>query len=179
MIKILERYGAPPNFRESIRRLYTDLKIVIKIGKEKAEIDQEVGVRQGDNVSSVILLFLMSAFAETLEKEWASSNVSQAEFKNTTNMRDGQLTGHTKESMQRGINFIIHQILYINDGAFFFQTREDAENGLEMIHRVFALFRLEMHIGRGEQLSKTEMMYVPKRCHVFLGTCNFGRRGFG
>ena len=162
MIKVLERYGAPPKFRESIRRLYTDLKVVVKIGKEKAEIEQQVGVRQGDNVSSVIFLFLMSAFAETLEKEWASSNISQARFKNITNMQEGQLTGHTKESMRRGINFVIHQILYIDDGAFFFETREDAENGLEMIHRIFALFGLEMHIGRGEQLSKTEIMYVPK-----------------
>ena len=118
MIKVLERYGAPPKFRESIRRLYTDLKVIVKIGKEKAEIDQQVGVRQGDNVSSVIFLFLMSAFAETLEKEWASSNISQTKFKNVTNMNEGQLTGQTRESMRRGINFVRNQILYIDDGAF-------------------------------------------------------------
>jgi hypothetical protein len=49
----------------------------VKIGKEKAEIDQEVGVRQGDNVSLVIFLFLMSAFAETLE-----TNGNQATYPN-------------------------------------------------------------------------------------------------
>ncbi len=69
MLKILEQYGAPPKFRDSIKRLYTNLKVFVKIGKEKAEIDQEVGVRQGNNVSSVIFLFLMSTFAETLEKD--------------------------------------------------------------------------------------------------------------
>jgi hypothetical protein len=69
----------------------------VKIGKEKAEIDQEVGVRQGDNVSLVIFLFLMSAFAETLEKEWQSSNLPQTTLKNITNMNEGQLTGHIKE----------------------------------------------------------------------------------
>jgi hypothetical protein len=47
----------------------------VKIGKEKEEIDQEVGVRQGDNVSLVIFLFIMSAFAETLEKEWKQSGL--------------------------------------------------------------------------------------------------------
>jgi hypothetical protein len=48
----------------------TNLKVIVKIGREKAEIDQEVGVRQGDDVSLVIFLFLMSAFAETQEKKW-------------------------------------------------------------------------------------------------------------
>jgi hypothetical protein len=50
----------------------------VKIGKEKAEIDQEVGMQQGDNVSSVIILFLMSALAETLEKEWKQSGPPEA-----------------------------------------------------------------------------------------------------
>jgi hypothetical protein len=35
------------------------------------------------------------------------------------------------------------------------------EKGLEIIHRIFASFGLEMHIGRGEQPSKTEIMYIP------------------
>jgi len=77
-------------------------------------------------------------------------------------MNEGQLTGHTKERIRRGINLLITQILYIDDGAFFFESREDAELGLEMIDKVFKKFGLEMHIGRGDQLSKTEIMYVPK-----------------
>ncbi len=133
----------------------------MKIGKEKAEIDQEVGMRQGDNVSSVIFLFLMSAFAETLEKEWQSNNLPQPTLKNITNMNEGQLTGHIRERIRRGIDLIVNQILYIDDGAFFFESREDAKLGLEMIDKVFKTIGLEMHIGRGEQLSKTEIMYVP------------------
>ncbi len=66
----------------------------MKIGKEKAKIDQEVGIRQRDNVSLVIFLFLMSAFVETLEKEWKESSLPEAIFKNVTNASKGQLTGH-------------------------------------------------------------------------------------
>jgi hypothetical protein len=58
MLKILEQYGALTKFQDSIKRLYTNLKVIVKIGKETAEIDQEVGVRQGGNVSLVIFLFL-------------------------------------------------------------------------------------------------------------------------
>jgi hypothetical protein len=66
----------------------------VKIRREKVEIDQEVGVRQGDNMSLVIFLLLMSAFAETLEKEWKQSNLPEAIFNNVTNASKGQLTGH-------------------------------------------------------------------------------------
>ncbi len=37
-----------------------------------------MGVRQGDNVSFVIFLFLMSAFAESLEKEWKQSGLPKS-----------------------------------------------------------------------------------------------------
>jgi hypothetical protein len=70
LLKILEKYGAPPKFVAAIKTMYTDLKVVIKIDKELAEIMQSVGVRQGDNMAPVLFLFLMSAAAETLEPAW-------------------------------------------------------------------------------------------------------------
>ncbi len=106
-------------------------------------------------MSLVIFLFLMSAFAETLEKKLKQSNLPEAIFKNVTNASKGQLTGHLKGSAQRGLNLIIHQILYINDGAFVFETREDTMLGLNLSNKVFAKLGLEMHIGRGDKLSKT------------------------
>ena len=69
LIKILEKYGAPPKLRSVIERMYTNLKVVFKIGKNKIEILQSVGVRQGDNMAPVLFLFLMAAMAELLEKK--------------------------------------------------------------------------------------------------------------
>jgi hypothetical protein len=56
--------------------------------------------------------------------------------------------------VKRGLNLIIHQILYNNDGAFFFVMREDTMLGLNLINKVFAKLSPEMHIGRGEKQSK-------------------------
>ena len=39
------------------------------------------------------------------------------------------------------------QILYVDDGAFFFNTREEMIRGLELISKVFARLGLEMHLG--------------------------------
>ena len=69
LFNILERYGAPPRFVLAIERIYKDLVVVLKIEKEVMEIPQSVRVRQGDNIAPVLFLFLMSAFAETLESE--------------------------------------------------------------------------------------------------------------
>ena len=48
MLKIPERYGAPPKMRSAISRMYQDLKVVLKIGKIEEKMSQTVGVRQGD-----------------------------------------------------------------------------------------------------------------------------------
>ena len=68
LMRVLERYGAPPKLKSAIARMYTDLKIVLKLGKVKAEMNQTVGVRQGDCMAPVLFLFMMMAFAETLGK---------------------------------------------------------------------------------------------------------------
>ncbi len=70
LLDILERCGAPPCFVSAIKCTYQDLVVVLKIEREVVELPQSVGVRQGDNMAPVLFLFLMSAFAETLEAEW-------------------------------------------------------------------------------------------------------------
>ena len=50
--------------------MYADLKIVLKIGKLKAEMKQIIVVSQGGCMAPVIFLFMMMKFAETLDKEW-------------------------------------------------------------------------------------------------------------
>ena len=48
---------------------------MLKIKKEVSEILQEVGVRQGDTMALVLFLFLMTAFAETLELKWKCEKI--------------------------------------------------------------------------------------------------------
>jgi hypothetical protein len=127
MLKILEQYGPPPKFRDSIKRLYTNPKVIVKIGREKVEIDHEVGMRQGDSMSLVIFLFLMSPFAETLEKEWKQSGLPEPIFKNVTNLCKGQLTGHLKGSAKRGLDLlrgIVRPPILIKWGAIFLEVTE-------------------------------------------------------
>ena len=70
MLKYLERYGAPSKLCHSIARMYANLEIVIKIRMAKAKMGQKLGVRQGDCMAPVFYLFMIMAFAETLEISW-------------------------------------------------------------------------------------------------------------
>jgi len=74
LLDILERYGAPPHFVAAVAHIYQNL-IVLKIEKEVVELPQTVGVRQGDNMAPVLFLFLVSAFAETLEVAWKEAGI--------------------------------------------------------------------------------------------------------
>jgi hypothetical protein len=61
---------------------WSQSSFILKIGKEKREIIQFVGVRQGDNLALVLFLFLLTAFAELLEKEYESdrNNIKKIEL---------------------------------------------------------------------------------------------------
>ena len=167
LVEILQQYGAPPKLCSAIERMYQGLKVVIKIGSEKTEIPQTIGVRQGDNLSPVLFLFLMSAFAEALESQWSEKGIHQAEFSrvstNDVGNCTGQLLGHelSKMGFKDGIIFKVMQILYLDDGAFVFSSREDLITGVTLINSLFKKFGLEMHIGRNNKSSKTECIFFP------------------
>ena len=75
LLRILERYGAPSKLVAAIQTIYTNNICVLKIEKETVEIPQSVGVRQGDNMAPVLFLFLVTAFAETLEIVWKQQEI--------------------------------------------------------------------------------------------------------
>ena len=70
IIKVLQRYGCPPNLRSAIERMYKNSIVRLKIGKSVTTIPFKVGVKQGNSMAPILFLFLIMGFAETLGKEW-------------------------------------------------------------------------------------------------------------
>lgn len=165
LLRILERYGAPPQFVDAISRMYKDLVVVLKIEKSVEEILQEVGVRQG--MAPVLFLFLMPAFAETLEEEWKRHEIEVVTVETASSVDleagKGVIKSHTPDQYKSKhlTAFEIIQCLYVDDGAFIFSSRSEMSKGLELVYRHFARFGLEMHIGRDGVDSKTECVFFP------------------
>ncbi len=75
----------------------------------------------------------------------------------------GQVQGHSpKEYLSPQLTAVeILQCLYVNNSAFIFSSCEDMARGLALIHKHFARFGLEMHIGQAGAQSKTECVFFP------------------
>jgi hypothetical protein len=165
LIDILWKYGAPPKFVKTIETIYRNKACVLKIENEIAEIPQTVGVRQGDNMAPVLFLFLMTAFAETLEIVWKAMDIPVLSVLTAADehIAEGRICSHTPAmfcSAKLTVYSII-QCLNVDDGAFPFGTRDDLQRGMNLTYSHFARFGLEMHIGRGTSESKTECVFFP------------------
>ena len=60
-----------------------------------------------------------------------------------------------------GTTFNLFYLLFIDDGAFIFNNKEQLIKGSELIYDHFKKFGLKMHIGENNIISKSEVMYFP------------------
>lgn len=72
LIEIHADDGVPPQFCDVVKCLYTDLKVVLKIGNLKEEIAQSVGVHPGRQFSTSYFLVFVNSFAEYLGRLFGS-----------------------------------------------------------------------------------------------------------
>jgi hypothetical protein len=133
----LKCYGAPPKFVAAIQTIYTNNVCVLKIKKEIVEIPQSVDMQQGDNMAPVLFLFLMTAFAETLEIVWSEQDIPILSVMTASNdnLINQKICSHTPAmfTSKKLTVYKILQCLYIDDGAFPFGTKEDLKKGIELV----------------------------------------------
>ena len=138
MLKILERYDAPPKMCSTISKMCQDLKIVLKIVKVEENMGQTVGVRQGYCMAPVLLLFMVMAFAENLENEWIKAGLQMATLKQHSHPpRDvGRLTSQKKNFAQVTLLALLC-VLYVDYGALTFEERDQITRCLSLIFSHF------------------------------------------
>ena len=52
-------------------------------------------------------------------------------------------------------------VLYLDDGAFIFDSRNDLIKGVNIINLLFKKIGMEMYVGKNEKASKTEYIWFP------------------
>ena len=148
--------STPPRLRLAIKCMYDKSIVKLIIEKSETSIDFKVGVKQGDNMAPVLFLFLMMTFTKTLESEWTALGLSKAQFacKYNSPRSTVQLVSHRPGTFSSEIIFDLFCMLYVDDGAFVFESRTDIGKGITLLSDHFAWFGLEMHIGTLKKLSK-------------------------
>ena len=162
--------------------MHQDLKVVLKIGKIEDKICQTVWVRQGDCMAPVLFLFVVMAFAETLETEWIKTDIKMINLRQHTHSprEVGKLTGHKKNKFEQVTILALFCVLYVDDGAFAFEDRDQLTRSLNLIYQHFTRFGLKIHIEKGKKASKTECIFFPPpgflRLKINLSTKNSKRK---
>jgi hypothetical protein len=110
--------------------------------KEVVEIPQTVGVRQGNNMALVLFLFVVTAFAETLEIVWKQQGIPILNVMTTADdkLSKGRICSHAPAMfLSKSLNACeILQCLYIDDIGIPFGTQKDLQQGMELILHHFA-----------------------------------------
>ena len=161
LCEILTKYGLPPALVQIIKKLYDNCKVKIKIGSKATEINYTTGVHQGDNMSSVLFLFVIQAFLETLELKAPPIVYNHfPENKNgNMNTQKGRLL--SQNSKAKGTPFTFNSSFYVDDSFFLFQTKQQLEQAIIDLDEHFSRFGLIMHLGTASTKSKSEAMYFP------------------
>ena len=74
-------------------------------------------------MAPVLFLFMVVAFAETLETEWIKADLEMINLRQHTHSpRDvGKLTGHKKKNFKQGTLLALFRVMYVDNGAFTFE----------------------------------------------------------
>jgi len=116
-------------------------------------------------MAPLLFLFLMQAFHEALHKEYQRKGRIMP-YVLIPESSTGQLINIKNPEKTRGEKCEIGNTLFVDDGAFIFDSREEVKEFLPLIKTTFAKFGLLMHVGlmNGEGIllpSKTEIMFFP------------------
>ena len=97
-------------------------------------------------------------FAEIFDISWKQLGHKMTTFNTRTESpRDrGSLTRQALKTFSEGTLLEIFNVLYVEDGDFPFEDQDQLAKWVQIMYDHFEQFGLEMYIGKGAKLSKTE-----------------------
>ena len=156
------KYGVPLHVVLMMIALYCDSEITLELPDgTKIVVRPTIGVKQGAVPSPVCFIFLMMAFTDTMP--WPE-DVPAITFKWAW---DGDLRQHHRskdqhqhDAMASGTAQLRH-LDYADDLTLLFAGVADLAKTFPILYRHGRRWSLELHLTRGEEVSKTFAVYVP------------------
>ena len=161
LCQILAKYGLPPLLVQTVKKLYKNCKVKIRVGKTFAEADYTTGVHQGDNMSPVLFLFVIQAFLDTLKL--SSNPINFSHFPENKNGNLDTIKGRlvSQNTTAKGTPFSFNSSFYVDDSFFVFETIQELRQAIIELNQHFSRFGLIMHLGSETSKSKSEAMFFP------------------
>ena len=161
LCQILSKYGLPPLIVNNVRKLYNNCKVKIKVGSKFTEIEYTTGVHQGDNMSSVLFLFVIQAFLDTLQLKTQPSQFAYFPENKNNNSKSQKGRLLSQNTTAKGSPFFFNSSFYVDDSFFLFNSRSELHQAIIELDKHFSRFGLIMHLGSNTVKSKSEAMFFP------------------
>eukprot|EP00957_Ditylum_brightwellii_P016302 1226068-Ditylum_brightwellii.AAC.1 len=156
-MRILRKFRIPDSTVDVICRMYRDFHLISSVGKASETILYTIGVHQGDNLAPLLFNLFFQAALESLEHFWQTECFPILQFCWFPTCKNGRIKGRLhRQGKAKGKSFGFDKSLYVDDGAFLFNSRADLEQGANLIFPHFKRFGLLMHIGGNDKPPKTE-----------------------
>ena len=157
---ILEKIGVPPKLVRLLQSLHQRFFVKFAVNDIIHQILNIIGVKQGDILGP--RLFNLFMFAVMLV--WhAIDNRQLCIFYSKP---DFILTGRSYRA-RGGEEFNLPDSQYADDTAVLFTSRESLEDSIHALLAHFSRFGLEIHVGKPEKQSKTEILFVPAPANCY------------
>ena len=168
MFKLLGKFVITKYLVRVIEKLYHEFQIKIKVGKCKEKIDYQTGMKRVNNLAPILFIIVIQLIYELLGKTIRGNYMSKIEFCHDTfnAYYKGERVLRQKFKKKFTTKDEAFLLLYVDDGASLFNSRNDDIVGTNIIFNQMKRMGLNMHVGSGKKASKTEAVFFPSRSKI-------------
>ena len=91
-IETLEKYGIPKITIATIKKMYMDINIKLIVEDAQFIFNSISGIKQGDNLTAALFLFVDQATIETMHANWSSISIQTPDIKHFPSKNNGYLS---------------------------------------------------------------------------------------
>jgi hypothetical protein len=164
--QVLPRFGVPPQMIIVIQKLYMNVTYHMNIAGKKKSFKSTCGVKQGNNLSLILFIFMIQAVSMMLDKKWdlETPDFRWHGIKVDRSHKWNPNLGKGTSTATVGISFSFWKSYYVDDATFLFLNRENIEQASKLIlshFKCFGLTTVHSRDKRTNEPSKTEAMHIP------------------
>jgi hypothetical protein len=160
LFTVLKKYGPADLFVNVVKSLYENFTVTLWVGEAgDVQVPSTIGVLQGSNLSPTLFIVFLQAVLKVTEREM---KCVKPVF---STKKDGIIVGRRFDTggptRSKVTEFHMGESFYADDGAFLFESRDDAEEMLNIMYPECKRFGMQIHIGRNGVRSKMQALFVP------------------
>lgn len=168
---VIEKFGAPPKLIAVLKALHASVLVEFEVDGVSRTIESIIGVKQGDVLGPVLFVLYMAAVMIS----WRLKHTDKAKLCVFHSRDDAVMAGRASSSGRASEEFVLQDSEYADDTGLFYCEREEVEASLPLVYDHFIAWGMEVHSGRVDKASKSEVLFCAAHRATYLNYSTFTR----